>query len=159
MAYKKSSFKSTLGFEGTILTLYKYQIETQAKLLKKIKTALPDHLSSHALYCVLNNKKLSLYTDSAIWSSQLRFYHQTILQSLLTSHSGVIETLQIKIIPKKTEQAPEQKQEKKLPSSENIDFILEQAEHQGDEKLKKALLNLGKTFQRKSKERGLDTPD
>jgi len=154
MAYKKSSFKPSLGFEGKLLTLYKYQIETQAKLLIKIKAALPDHLSNHALYCVLSNKKLSLYTDSAIWSSQLRFYHQTILRSLLVSYSGTIETLQIKIIPQKTEQVAKQKQEKQLPSSENIEFILEQAGHQSDEKLKKALLNLGKTFQRKSKERG-----
>jgi len=153
MAYKKSTFKSSLGFEGKILTLYKYQIETQAKLLIKIKTALPEHLSSHALYCVLSNKKLSLYTDSAIWSSQLRFYHQTILQSLLNSYSGVIETLQIKIIPQKVEKTKKQEQEKKLPSSENIDFILEQASHQSDEKLKKALLNLGQSFQKKSRER------
>lgn len=151
MASKYNAFKSALGYEGKIFTLYKYQIETQAKLLQKIKATLPDNLSEHVLYCVLSNKKLSLYTDSAIWSSQLRFYHQTILQALLKTHSGVIETLQIKIIPQKVEQEPIEKSTKQLPSTENINFILEQAEHQDDDKLKNALLRLGKTFQKKAK--------
>jgi len=151
MAYKKTTFKSSLAFDGKVFTLYKYQIETQAKLLRKIKVALPDHLSEHALYCVLTNKKISLYTDSAIWSSQLRFYHQSILQSLLSSHSGVIETLQIKVIPQVIEPEHKQKELKKIPSEENINFILEQAEHQSDENLRDSLLRLGKCLQRKSK--------
>jgi len=152
MTNKYTTFKSALGYEGKVFALYKYQIETQTRLLKKIQSLLPEHLSSHVLYCVLNNKKLSLYTDSAIWSSQLRFYHQTILQALLRTHSGVIETLQIKIIPQTIKQDDsEEKEHKTLPSSENIDFILQQAEQQSDETLKKALLKLGSTFKKKSK--------
>jgi hypothetical protein len=153
MASKYNTFKPALGYHGKVFTLYRYQIETQAKLLKKIQSALPDHLSSHALYCVLSNKKVSVYTDSAAWSSQLRFYHRTMLQALLSTHEGVIETLQIKVIPPSIEKEPEQKQTKNIPSTENIDFILDQAEHQSNEKLKNALLKLGKTFQKKSKER------
>lgn len=152
MIYKHSSFKSTLSFDGKVIALYKYQIEAQTKLLKKIKTVLPSHLSSHALYCVLSNKKVSLYTDSAIWSSQLRFYHQPILQSLLSSHEGIIETLQIKVIPQTITEQPIQKRIKNVPSAENISFILEQAEHQSDEQLKNALLRLGKSFQKKHKD-------
>ncbi len=155
MSDKYNAFKSSLSFESKVFTLYKYQIETQTKLLKKIKKALPDHLSGHALYCVLNNKKLSLYTDSAIWSSQLRFYHQAILQALLATHSGTIETLQIKIIPQTTEKKPEPQRSKTLPSAENISFILDQAELQSDENLKKSLQRLGKTFQKKSKDKKL----
>lgn len=153
MAFKKNSFKSTLDFDGKVFTLYKYQIETQAKLLEKIKALLPDHLVTHALYCVLSNKKLSLYTDSAIWSSQLRFYHQTILQGLLSSHEGIIETLQIKIIPQSLEQGDVKKKTKKLPSVKNIDFILEQAKNQKDESLRNSLLRLGRALQKKTEER------
>jgi len=153
MPSKYNAFKSTLAFEGKIFTLYKYQIETQAKLLIKIKVALPEHLSEHALYCVLTNKKLSLYTDSAVWSSQLRFYHQTILQALLRTHNGIIETLQIKIIPQTNEAKVEHQDLKKLPSPENINFILAQAEQQNDKALKNALLRLAKTFQKKSTEK------
>jgi len=152
MKNKYTTFKSALGYEGKVFALYKYQIETQTKLLHKIKSILPEHLSEHVHYCVLNNKKLSLYTDSAIWSSQLRFYHQTILQALSSSHSGVIETLQIKIIPQTIKQEnPAEKKSKALPSPENIDFILQQAEQQEDDTLKSALLKLGRTFKKKSK--------
>lgn len=153
MSSKYNAFKTTLAFEGKVFTQYKYQIETQTKLLIKIKAALPEHLSEHALYCVLTNKKLSLYTDSAIWSSQLRFYHQTILQALLSSHKGIIETLQIKIIPQTIEAKDEHQDLKKLPSTENINFILAQAEQQSDSTLKNALLKLGETFQKKSMEK------
>lgn len=153
MTYKHSTFKSTLAFDGKVFTLYKYQIETQEKLLKKIRSTLPEHLSEHVLYCVLTNKKISLYTDSAIWSSQLRFYHQTILQSLLKTHRGIIETLQIKIIPQTIKKEIEPHPPKQIPSTENINFILGQAEQQSDETLKKSLLKLGETFQKKSKDK------
>lgn len=145
MMSKNNFFQPALGFEGKILAGYKYQIEIQKALLKTIKSTLPENLSKHALYCVLSGKKISLYTDSAVWSSQLRFYHQTILQSLMNSERSMIEILQIKIIPKTIDQQ-QQKKTMNLPSTENIDFILQQAENQTDEKLKTALLKLGKTF-------------
>ncbi len=144
MMSKNNFFQPALGFEGKILAAYKYHIEIQKVLLKIIKSSLPENLSKHALYCVLSGKKVSLYTDSAVWSSQLRFYHQSILQSLINSERGTIEVLQIKIIPKTIDQ--QQKKTMNLPSTENIDFILQQAESQTDEKLKTALLKLGKTF-------------
>jgi hypothetical protein len=146
MPVKNSFFKSVLGYEGKTLATYKYQLAIQNELLNVVKSALPSHLSSHALYCVATGKKITLYTDSATWSSQLRFYHQSILRALSTSNNRVFEALQIKIIP----QTFERKQMKTLmsPSPENIDLILSQAEHQTDKKLKAALLKLGRTFKK-----------
>lgn len=148
MANKKNFFKSALSYDRKIITSYKYQIDLQSKLLQKIKLTLPSELSSHVLYCVMSGKKVSLYTDSAIWSSQLRFYHQTLLQAAQDSNLGSFETLQIKIIPKVRE--IEVKTVKKFPSIENIDCILSQAENQTDLTLKNALLKLGKTLQNKN---------
>ena len=146
MPVKYNSFKSSLDYKGKIFTAYKYQLEIQNELLKAVKSALPSHLTPHALYCVASGRKIILYTDSAIWSSQLRFYHQDILQALPASNNRLFETLQIKIIP----QSIERKQEKTLrpPSAKNVDLILSQAEHQSDEKLKAALLNLGRTLKK-----------
>ncbi|MCK5828720.1 MAG: DUF721 domain-containing protein [Methylococcales bacterium] len=149
MAKTRNFFKSVLKYERKIITSYKYQIDIQSKLLQKIKLKLPNELSSHALYCVISGKKISLYTDSAIWSSQLRFYHQTILQAAQNSNQGTFETLQIKIIPKVRE--IEEKKVSRLPSVENIDGILSQAENQRDLVLKNALFKLGKTLQNKTK--------
>ena len=147
MTYKKP-LKPALDYDGKVLIGYKYQIDIQNKLLKKIKSSLPDHLSCHALFCVISGKKVLLYTDAAVWSSQLRFYHHTILQELSTSNQGRIEELQIKIIP--TAMKQEERDMKKLPSKESVENILSLAETQTDEKLKEALLKLGKTFRKLS---------
>ena len=146
MSVKNSFFKSVLGYEGKTFAAYKYQLAVQNELLNTIKSILPSHLSSHALYCVASGKKIIIYTDSATWSSQLRFYHPGILQALSASNNRLFEALQIKIIP----QTIERKQKKTLrsPTPENIDLILSQAEHQTDEKLKAALLKLGRTFKK-----------
>jgi len=149
MANRKNFFKSALSYDRKLITSYKYQIDIQSKLLQKIKLKLPGELSTHVLYCVISGKKISLYTDSAIWSSQLRFYHHTLLQAAQDFNQGSFETLQIKIIPKVRE--VDVKQVKKIPSIENIDCILSQAENQTDLKLKNALLKLGKTLQNKIK--------
>jgi len=151
MTFKNNNFKSVSSYEGKVISDYKGQIEFQNKLLKTIIAALPEHLSSHALFCVISGNKIVIYTDTASWSSQLRFYSKTLLQAILVSNLGDFEKLQIKIIPKIMQ--AERQNAIKLPSMENIDFILNQAENQTDEKLKKALLKLGTTFNKLSKKK------
>ncbi len=148
MNFKRSFFKPALDSESKILTRYKIQIESQNELLTKIKSTLPKHLASHALYCVVSGKKISLYTDSATWSSQLRFYHQTILQGLSTSIRRNFEEIKIKIIPKTIENKT--KEANIIPSVKNIELILNHAENQTDEELKTALTKLAKTFKKLS---------
>lgn len=146
MNNKKSYFKSALNYEGKILSGYRYQIEVQNELLKKIRSTLPIELASHALYCVVSDKKILLYTDSATWSSQLRFYHKAIVQGLSSSDKHTFESVQIKIIPRFD--AKKENSSKKIPSIDNIKQILLQAENQTDEKLKLALKKLGKTLKK-----------
>lgn len=147
MAYKKSFFKPVLNYDQKIIANYQYQIDIQSKLLQKVKSILPNHLSIHVLYCVASEKKLSLYTDSAVWSSQLRFYHRTILQTLSEDSLGYFETVQFKIIPQTIE--IEKKKKKNFPSIENIDCIINSAEEQDDKNLKNALNKLGNTLKNK----------
>lgn len=143
-------FKSALEFEGKVFTRYKYKIEAQTRLLEIIKAVLPENLSCHALSCVISEKKVLLYTDSAIWSSQLRFYHKTILRALVNSQQGTFQLLQIKVIPKTKD--PLQMSLLNLPSAENISSIFEQANaRDSDDMLKKSLFNLATTFKKLSK--------
>ncbi len=145
---KNKFFKLPLGYEGKVLSYYKFQQQVQNELLLIIRSSLPDHLANHALYCVATRNKILLYTDSAIWSSQLRFYHQQMLQSLLASKQGSFEVLQIKIIPSTVEKKGEAV---KIPSKENINGLLNQAENQRDVVLKTALLKLARTLNKLSK--------
>ncbi len=148
MTKKQRFFKSALSYEGKVLAGYKYQIDVQNILLNKIRLVLPEHLAPHALHCVISEKKLIIYTDSAAWSSQLRFFHQRILQSLSASKQSHIELVQIKVLPIVTEQ--KNRSSKIIPSADKIDQILSDADNQTDEKLKQALMKLGKTFQKLS---------
>jgi len=150
MPYKPPPFKPTLSYEGKVLSDYKQQINMQSKLLASIRSYLPERLACHILYCAFSEQKVSLYTDSAIWSSQLRFYHQVILNTLLSSNLGSFQSLKIKVIPKST--TLEDKDNKIYPSTENVNCILGAAEQQTDDLLKNALLNLGRTFQKKSRD-------
>ncbi len=142
---KKNTFKSALSYEGKILENYKYQLHIQNEILKIIKSSIPFKLSHHVLYCVVSEKKVLVYTNSAAWSSQLRFYHQQMYQALLMSNYTTFETLKIKIIPPTI--APNNHNKPTIiPSAKHINLLREQAENQPDEALKKALLNLAKTF-------------
>lgn len=149
MRKKNNSFKAIQGYEGKILAQYAYRISVHSKLLQTIKSILPASLSTHALHCVVSERKVSLYTDSAAWSSQLRFYHQAMLKAITSSNQGNFETIQIKIIPKTTQL--DNKEKPILPSTANINSLLGQAENQTDETLKVALLNLGNTLKKSNK--------
>lgn len=146
MTFKNSFFKPVLSYEKTIIPGYQAQVKIQYELLTIIQSALPEHLCPHALHCVMAERKILLYTDSAIWSSQLRFYHQPILQKLKASDYGIFEEVKIKIIPK--ESVREQKKYLPSLSPENVELIFKQAENQVDKVLKKSLLKLGKTLKK-----------
>ena len=145
---KSNFFKSPLGYEGKVISYYKFQQAVQNELLLIIKASLPERLARHALYCVASGDTILLYTDSAIWSSQLRFYHQHMLQKLSTSKQGSFVVLKIKIIPSTVEQI---ERAAKIPSEKNITDILSQGENQKDEALKTALLKLAATLSKLAK--------
>lgn len=149
MSFKKSDFRSALSYDQKIITGYKYQIAKQAKVLRSIQRALPDEISPHILYCTISGKKISLYADSPVWTSQLRFYKQAILKAATDSKQGSFDTFQAKIIPKVREVVIEKKTV--TPSEESIDLLLSQAEHQTNDELKSALLNLGSTLKKRRK--------
>lgn len=148
---QNNRFKSALDFEGKVLASYRYKINAHDRLLHTIKSALPENLSKHALYCVISDKKVSLYTDSAVWSSQLRFYHKAILNSIIDSKFGRFELLKIKVIPSAIEQQITQTSKPRTPSAENIANIFNQANNQNNnDALKTALLKLATTFKKLS---------
>lgn len=144
---KKNHFIPVQRYKDKILTSYLYRISLHSELLKIIKSALPANLSSHAIYCITSDRNLILYTDSAIWSSQLRFHHQNILRAILKSKQGDFEMMKIKIIPQVIQSSKEVTSI--LPSTENIESIISQAKNQNDEELQGALLKLGNTLKKK----------
>lgn len=151
MAKLKASFKSVLNYPERLFAIYQHKINQQAQVLRLVRNVLPTKLGSHASYCVLNDKKIVLYTDSATWSSQLRFYHQTILSKLHDTGFQHVEVLQIKVVPEQQTQVSKNKA--KIPSQENIDLIRQQGLAQHDQELNAAFLRLSKTLSRLSSDK------
>jgi hypothetical protein len=95
---------------------------------------------------------LLLYTESASWASQLRFYHQAILNKLAETEYKNIQGLQVKIQPKTIEQKTGRLL--LIPSAKNIRMIQEQVKDQEQDVLSQALLRLSNTLEKRLKAKG-----
>lgn len=87
-------FKSALEFHNQTLDKLVTQIDQQKDLLSMVKSVLPEKLAEHTLHCVIHDEMLLIYTDAAVWSSQLRFYQTAILAIV---EKGV-ERIQIRLM-------------------------------------------------------------
>jgi hypothetical protein len=149
MAKKTIPFKAALSFPNRTIVNFYSQIEHQKQLLRCIRTVLPEALAKYARHCVVSNKKLLIYTDSATWASQLRFYNQTIL-AIPPLIKLSIEVMQIKIIREQTGINRQPGEKAIIPSAENIEIIRNHSLVVPDNQLKLALLKLSATLERLS---------
>lgn len=150
MAKQNKIFKSSLNYPNRSLANIFSQVEEQNKVLHQIRKVLPTQLAQHTCHCVIKNKKLILYTDSAAWASQLRFYNKEILSKIAPFTRESIDILQIRIFTDSTIKLPDTEKSVNLPSAENIDIIYKQALDAPDDILNRALLKLSKTLKRLS---------
>jgi len=141
---KIDSFKAVDTYNNRILANYQQKIKQQQYLLNIIKATLPKPLTDHVLYCIVSAEKLFIYTDSAAWSSQLRFYQQSILKAVINTNSVLVKTIQIKIIIPNN--ATKETLKKNIPSKGSIKLLHHCGESINHKKLKHALLNLSQTL-------------
>jgi hypothetical protein len=145
---KIDPFKAVNTYNNRILANYQQKIKQQQYLLNIIKATLPKPLTGHVLYCVVSAEKLLIYTDSAAWASQLRFYQQPILNAVINTNLVPVKTVQIKIIfPNNSTKGTFKKN---IPSKGNIKLLHHCGESANDQKLKQALLNLSQTLNKLS---------
>jgi hypothetical protein len=126
------------------------QIEQQQRILQRIQAALPDALAKQVRHCLIRDKKLLIYTDSAAWASQLRFYNSAILAAIVPLARTPVEMLQIRIIAGQTGLIPGHKRKAKIPSVEKIENIRNDSLTVSDNQLRLALLKLSTTLERLS---------
>jgi hypothetical protein len=148
MAQKAMPLKAILSYPNKTISQLCLQVNHQLAMLQHIKTVLPTDLADHALHCVLNKKKLLIYTDSAIWASQLRFYGKTILSAIEFATPMPIPLLQVKIINLPTTANINQKSVAVTPSQTVVDEIRSHSLIITDPQLKKALDKLSSTLAR-----------
>lgn len=145
MFKKTSSFTSMVTLQSRTLKQLQHQIATQQQLTQRIKTVLPQTLANQVLHCILKKNHLLIYTHSANWASQLRFYSPVIIDAAAESIGAGISTVQTKIIAKP--HVPNVSPRKlNVPSAENIQFLKTYGVSIQDDPLKVALLKLSKTL-------------
>lgn len=142
------TFKAAQFFPNRLLAFYQSRLEQQQKELNRIREALPTLLAQHTVHCVIDEKKLLLYTDSAVWASQLRFYKNAILTSIAWSDENTARVLQIRILPEKTSRFTKFALKPNIPSPDKIDMIRNHSDNITDSELKLALKKLSLTLSR-----------
>jgi len=150
MPQKPPSFKASLSFQNRTMAYIYSQIEQQQRILQRIQAVLPDALAKQVRHCLIRDKKLLIYTDSAAWASQLRFYNSAILAAIGPLTRMPIEIMQIKIIAGQIGLILEPKRKAKIPSVEKIQIIRNHSLSVSDNKLRLALLKLSTTLEKLS---------
>jgi hypothetical protein len=148
MAQNARTLKAVLSYPNKTIALLCLQINQQLAILEHIKAVLPKELADHALHCVFNNKKLLIYTDSAIWASQLRFYGNTILTAIESINSDTVSALQIKVINVSETANTRKKRIAVIPSQTVADDINSYSLTITDSQLKQSLDKLSSTLAR-----------
>jgi hypothetical protein len=145
---KPQPIKNILGYPNRVIHQLCQEINQQLTFLAQIKSALPKDLASHVSHCVLNGKKLIVYTDSASWASQLRFHDKTLLGAIRLPLTRTVSEIQIKIIGILVNGNAKLKSKPKLPSATVRDVVHNQALRTTDPELKQALEKLSSTLDR-----------
>ena len=154
MAKKSTSFKAALSFPNRTIAHFYSQIEQQKQVLLRIHQVLPVAMAEHALHCVINGKKLLVYTDTAAWASQLRFYNSAILAAIAPVTRESVSIMQIKVRMEASATAFQPGRAPNIPSAEKIELIHNHSLTVSDEQLKRALQRLSATLAKRSVLRG-----
>ncbi|MGR9114184.1 MAG: DciA family protein [Gammaproteobacteria bacterium] len=150
MATHPLSFKQALSHPNRALATLYAQIDQQKLILAGIKRALPPQLAEHARHCVITGKKLIVFTESAAWATQLRFYNKVIFKAAEPITRQSIEIVRIRIFEPFALQPEESKRTAKVPSADKIAEIRSNVADDPDDPLSQALLKLSSTLDRLS---------
>ena len=150
MTQYQKPYKSVLAFPNLAITALHRQIKLQLGILAKAKAVLPTALASHALHCVVNEQKLIIYTDSANWASQLRFYPETLLTAIAPLVQNKVRSVQIKVIDTALTAPMQPIRQVRLPAPTVVAEIRQQSQLATDPTIKQALSKLSDTLTRLS---------
>lgn len=146
---KKSVFKTALDFQVRPMVKCLEIIAEQMQLLQLVRMALPINIAEHAAHCVLKEARLLVYTDSAVWASQIRFYQEAILNKMHAKGWTNISRIQVKIT--QPVDRVEIKRTAQFPSNHTVLTILSQVDEKSNDVLDVALVNLAKTLLKREK--------
>ena len=143
-----STFKATWAFQNRTMAYFHSQIAQQQRILQLTQSVLPDNLAKQIRHCLIRDDKLLIYTDTAAWATQLRFYNTMLLSAMGSLTRPPIKQVKIRLITRPTGRVLTPQRKANIPSVANIENIRNHSETISDEPLSMALLNLSKTLQK-----------
>ena len=109
-----TTFKPAQNFNSQPIALWLSILQEQTKLLHSVQKNLPIQTAQAIKHCVVSDRQLIIYVESASWASQIRFLHDKIMASLIENGMTQIKGLQIKLLDNR--QNMPKKQSPNLPS-------------------------------------------
>jgi hypothetical protein len=138
--------KEPLKFHNRTVVGFYARIELQTRLLTAVQGMLPEDLAKHIQHCLIKNNCMLIYTESAVWGSQLRFYERLIISRVSELLDFAVVKVQIRILAVPTGLAIMPGRKAQCPSMENIDRIRADSLAITDGQLQSALLKLTATL-------------
>ncbi len=148
----KMTYRPALSFQNQITNKLRQQITQQIRILQAVQAVLPEQLATQVKHCLIKDKELLVYTHSAVWASQLRFYNTMMLAATATLTKETVTTVLIRIITQPVGFVARSERKARLPSPEKIAEFQKDSLSMTDESLRLALLSLGETLERLSKQ-------
>jgi hypothetical protein len=146
--YKPASFKRAFKFTNRSFDQLDCKITQQKDLLQSVRKVLPGDLANHVHHSLLSGDKLLIYTDSAAWATQLRFYRQKLITAAEALSKNAAANVQIKILTQQTGPSLQQAGAAIIPSTESREAIRSLCRADPDSELAHALLKLVNTLDR-----------
>ena len=93
-----TTFKPAQELDSQPIALWLSILQEQAKLLHSIQKNLPTQTAQAIKHCVVSERQLIIYVESASWASQLRFLQDKIMAGLIENGVTQVKGLQIKLL-------------------------------------------------------------
>lgn len=152
MTVEKITYRPVLTYQNRITSLLWNQIAQQKQVLQAVQLVLPENLAKQVKHCLIKNQNLLVYTDSAVWASQLRFYSTMMIVAIAPLATVPITEVLIRIITQPVGFVTKTERKARLPSPEKIAELQKDSLSIADESLRLSLLELGETLARLSRQ-------
>ena len=143
-----TTFKPAQSLDSQPIALWLSILQEQAKLLHSIQKNLPVRTAQAIKHCVISDRQLIIFVESASWASQLRFLHDKIMAGLIESGVTQVKGLQIKLLTNR--QNTSKRRPPNLPSEAALrDLKTAYAGGEAKDALGQALSNLTLTLEKR----------
>lgn len=147
------SVTQVMRSKHSVLSNLNQRLKNHSDLLILVKESLPDSLSAHCTGCCLNQSTLILYSKTAAWVSQLRFYKPVLLDSINSKapQHAISEIVFRVLVTPYGITSQYNINRPNTPSYQTIEEIAESARHISDKQLRKSFEKLAHTLRAQQK--------